>query len=113
MRRRIFFKLLLVFALVIAATVVIIDASVRSAWEKSLRQEIERNLTQKTVMFAHRVNIDRAHSLQDIAAQEGGDQGCQDEGGHVGSPFESFHVIAKIAFDFTNSIIESIHSILN
>lgn len=71
MRRRIFFKLLLVFALVIAATVVIIDASVRSAWEKSLRQEIERNLTQKTVMFAHRVNIDRAHSLQDIAAQEG------------------------------------------
>jgi two-component system, OmpR family, phosphate regulon sensor histidine kinase PhoR len=70
-RSRIFSKLLLVFVLVIAATVIIIDFSVRSAWEKSLRQEIERNLSQKTVMFAHRVNTDRTHSLQDIAAQEG------------------------------------------
>jgi two-component system, OmpR family, phosphate regulon sensor histidine kinase PhoR len=70
-RSRIFFKLLLVFALVIAATVIIIDFSVRGAWEQTLRQEIERNLTQKTLMFAHRVNTDRAHSLQDIAAQEG------------------------------------------
>ena len=71
MRRRIFFKLLLAFALVITATVVTIDISVRRAWEKSLRQKIERSLTEKTAMFAHRVNTDREHSLQDIATQEG------------------------------------------
>ena len=71
MRRRIFFKLLLAFAVVITVTVVTIDFSVRRAWEKSLRQEIERTLADKTEMFAHRVNTDRTHSLPDIAAQEG------------------------------------------
>ena len=70
MRSRIFLKLLAVFVLVIAAAVVTVDFSIRSAWEKSLRQEIERNLTQKTVLFAHRVEIDRSHSLTEIAAQE-------------------------------------------
>jgi two-component system phosphate regulon sensor histidine kinase PhoR len=69
-RSRIFLKLLAVFVLVIAAAVVTVDFSVRSAWEKSLRQEIERNLTQKTALFAHRVNTDRSHSLTEIAAQE-------------------------------------------
>ena len=70
MRSRIFVKLLAVFVLVIAAAMVTLDFSVRSAWEKSLRQEIERNLTQKTVLFAHRVDTDRSHSLTEIAAQE-------------------------------------------
>jgi two-component system, OmpR family, phosphate regulon sensor histidine kinase PhoR len=69
-RSRIFLKLLAVFVLVIAAAVVTVDFSVRSAWEKSLRQEIERNLTQKTALFAHRVDTDRSHSLTEIAAQE-------------------------------------------
>src|SRR5580692_9795171 len=41
-----------------------------NAWEASLRGDIERNLTQKTILFAHRVEIDRAHSLTDIASQE-------------------------------------------
>jgi len=70
-KRRIFFKLLAAFALVIAATAVTLDLSVRKAWEQSLRQEIERNLKQKTVMFAHRVNTDHEHSIQEIASQEG------------------------------------------
>jgi two-component system, OmpR family, phosphate regulon sensor histidine kinase PhoR len=70
-RNRIFFKLLFAFLLVIAATVVTIDLTVRRTWEKSLREQIERNLTQKTLLFANRVNSDRAHSLQDMAAQEG------------------------------------------
>jgi two-component system, OmpR family, phosphate regulon sensor histidine kinase PhoR len=42
-----------------------------SAWEASLRTEIERNLTQKTLLFAHRVETDKTHSLTEIAAQEG------------------------------------------
>jgi len=70
-RNRIFFKLLAAFVLVIAAATVTLDFSIRRAWENSLRQEIERNLTQKTMMFANRVNTDRQHALQDIAAQDG------------------------------------------
>ncbi len=72
MRNRIFFKLLAAFALVIAAATVTLDFSIRRAWESSLRQEIERNLRQKTLMFANRVNSDRSqHSLRDMVAQEG------------------------------------------
>ena len=71
MNSRIFFKLLAAFLIVIAATAVTLDFMIGSAWEASLRTEIERNLTQKAVLFAHRVETDRAHSLTEIAAQEG------------------------------------------
>ena len=71
MKNRIFFKLLAVFLIVIAATAAILDVMLGNAWEQSLRTEIERNLTQKTLMFAHRVEIDHEHSLSEIAAQEG------------------------------------------
>ncbi len=71
MRRRLFFKLLLTFVAVIAAATITMDLSVRRAWEKSLTREIERNLREKTLLFAARVETDRQHSLQDIASQEG------------------------------------------
>jgi two-component system phosphate regulon sensor histidine kinase PhoR len=68
---RIFFKLLAAFLIVIAATAFTLDFMLGSAWEASLRNEIERNLTQKTLLFAHRVETDKLHSLTEIAAQEG------------------------------------------
>ena len=71
MKNRIFFKLLAAFLIVIAASALILDFTLGRAWEASLRAEIDRSLTQKTVMFAHRVENDRSHSLADIAAQEG------------------------------------------
>ena len=71
MKNRIFFKLLAVFLIVIAATAAILDVTIGRAWQASLRSEIERNLTQKTLLFAHRVETDHAHSLGEIAAQEG------------------------------------------
>jgi len=71
MKNRIFFKLLTVFLIVIAAIALILDVMIGGAWEASLRAEIERNLTQKTLLFAYRVEIDRAHNLIEIAAQEG------------------------------------------
>jgi two-component system, OmpR family, phosphate regulon sensor histidine kinase PhoR len=71
LKNRIFFKLLTVFLVVIASTAVILDVMIGGAWEASLRAEIERNLTQKTLLFAHRVEIDRTHSLSEIASQEG------------------------------------------
>jgi two-component system phosphate regulon sensor histidine kinase PhoR len=70
-RNRIFLKLLTAFVLVIAATAVALNFSLVPAWEASLRQEIERNLKQKTVMFANRVNTDRERGIQDIVSQEG------------------------------------------
>jgi two-component system, OmpR family, phosphate regulon sensor histidine kinase PhoR len=69
-KNRIFFKLLAVFLIVIAATAAILDVMIGGAWEASLRTEIERNLTQKTLLFAHRVETDRSHTLTEIAAQE-------------------------------------------
>jgi two-component system phosphate regulon sensor histidine kinase PhoR len=70
-KNRIFFKLLAVFVVVIAIAAFIFDFTLRGAWESSLRTEIERNLTQKTLLFAHRVETVRNHSLSDVAAQEG------------------------------------------
>jgi two-component system, OmpR family, phosphate regulon sensor histidine kinase PhoR len=70
-KNRIFFKLLAVFLIVIVASAAILDVMIGNAWEASLRAEIERSLTQKTLLFAHRVEIDRAHSLAEIAAEEG------------------------------------------
>jgi two-component system, OmpR family, phosphate regulon sensor histidine kinase PhoR len=71
LKNRIFFKLLIAFLVVIAVTTVSVDVMVGGAWEASLRAEIERNLTQKTLLLAHRVETDRTHSLAEIAAQEG------------------------------------------
>lgn len=71
MKNRIFFKLLSVFLIVIAATAAILNVMIGNAWEASLRAEIERNLTQKALLFAHRVETDRVHSLAEIASEEG------------------------------------------
>ena len=70
MRNRIFFKMLAALALVVLVTAITLDISIRRAWETSLRDEIQRSLTAKTHLFANRVEIDRQHSLQDIASQE-------------------------------------------
>jgi len=69
-KSRVFVKLLAAFLVVIATTAVTLDFMLGSAWEASLRAEIERSLTQKTLLFAHRVETDRTHSIADIAAQE-------------------------------------------
>jgi len=70
-KKRIFFKLLIVFVALIAAMATLLDLSIGRAWKSSLRQEITRNLEQKTVMFANRVNSDHGHGIQEIASQEG------------------------------------------
>jgi two-component system phosphate regulon sensor histidine kinase PhoR len=71
-RNGIFLKLLAAFVVVILAAAVMFDLTLGGAWQASLRNEIERNLIQKTQLLAHRVETDRSgHSLADIAAQEG------------------------------------------
>lgn len=71
MKTRIFFQLLAAFVLLIAVTATALGFFLRHALETSLRQEVERNLKQKTLLFANRVNTDRQYSLQDIVSQEG------------------------------------------
>jgi len=71
LRSRIFVKLMFVFLLVIGVTAITLQLTVHNVWERTLREQIERNLKQKTLMFAYRVEADRQHSLADIAAQEG------------------------------------------
>ena len=70
MTRRIFFKQLAAFVVVIAAVTATLDFSIRHAWETSLTEEIQRNLTQKAAMFANRVQTDRQYSFREIAVQE-------------------------------------------
>src|SRR6202162_3868963 len=60
-----------VFLLVIGVTAITLQLTVHKVWERTLREQIERNLRQKTLMFAYRVEADRQHHLADIAAQEG------------------------------------------
>ncbi len=71
MRSRIFVKLMFVFLLVIGASAITLQWTVHQVWERTLREQVERNLRQKTLMFAYRVEADRQHSLADIASQEG------------------------------------------
>ena len=80
MRKRIFVKLMFVLLLVIGVTAITLQLTVRRVWERTLREQIERNLKEKTLMFAHRVDADRQRSLADIAAQEGQAAGGQGEG---------------------------------
>ena len=77
MRSRLFLRLLAAFVLVIATATATLNFTTRRAWESSLRQEIVRNLRQKTVMFANRVNTDRERNLQDIVSQEGQTAGAR------------------------------------
>lgn len=77
MRNRIFFKFMAAFVVVIAAATITLDVSIRRAWEDSLRQEIDRNLRQKTVMFANRVNTDHSYALTDVVSQEGQASGAR------------------------------------
>jgi len=71
LRSRIFAKFMVVFLLVIAVTAITLQWTVHKVWERTLHEQIERNLKQKTQMFAYRVEADRQHSLADITAQEG------------------------------------------
>jgi len=63
--------MMFVFLLVIGVTAITLQLTVHKVWERTLREQIERNLKQKTLLFAQRVETDREHSLADITAQAG------------------------------------------
>ena len=55
MKSRIFTKLLFSFLVVIAVATATLDFTLRRAWEKSLQAEITQELTDKTQLFAQRL----------------------------------------------------------
>lgn len=69
MRSRVFFKLLMAFLVIIVVTTVTLDIAIRRAWEASLRNEIQTALTEKTRMFAARVQSDHDHPVEEIARE--------------------------------------------
>ena len=62
---------MLVFLVVIAVTAVTLEWTVHRVWERTLHEQIERDLTQKVQMFAYSVENDRQHTLADITSQAG------------------------------------------
>src|ERR1700744_621176 len=62
---------MVVFLVVIAVTAFTLQWTVRNVWQHTLHEQIERDLRQKVVMFAYRVENDHQHSLTDITSQEG------------------------------------------
>jgi two-component system phosphate regulon sensor histidine kinase PhoR len=54
-KKRIFFNLVLLFTLVIAAIVLTLDIGITHAWAGSLRRQIENNARQSTAMFARQI----------------------------------------------------------
>ena len=67
MIRGIFVKLIVAFLLVIAAATLTLDFTVRRAWERSLLDEIQRAMVEKTRLFAHRVASEPNVPLQQLA----------------------------------------------
>ncbi|PYX87150.1 MAG: two-component sensor histidine kinase [Acidobacteria bacterium] len=67
-----FAKLLVAFLLVIAATTVTLDLTLRRDWENSLLHEITGSLTQKTRLFAARVQHDKSVPLAQLVKEEAG-----------------------------------------
>ena len=89
MKRRIFLKLLLLFAAVIGATILTLDVVVTRAWESSLQQQIENNLRQETAIFALRASAGPLNSRElqaeakEIAAASGARATIIDHSGRV------------------------------
>ncbi|MGC2208488.1 MAG: ATP-binding protein [Candidatus Korobacteraceae bacterium] len=55
MKKRIFFNLVLLFTLIIAALILTLDVAVTHAWVGSLRRQIENDARQSTAVFARQV----------------------------------------------------------
>ena len=70
-RLHVFLILFLAFLAMIAAADIAVAFTVHRYWENAMRADIERSLTEKTQLFASRVNTDRTGKIEDITAQEG------------------------------------------
>jgi two-component system phosphate regulon sensor histidine kinase PhoR len=73
----VFVLLFMSFLVVIAAAAFATIYSTESFWQKALRDQTTRDLTQKAQMFATRVNTDRSTKIADLTAQAGQQAGAR------------------------------------
>ncbi|HZP18110.1 MAG TPA: hypothetical protein VFB00_09105 [Terriglobales bacterium] len=76
-RLRIFTILLISFLVLIAATAISAGFAVHRYWQGILRDEIQRDLTQKARLVANRINTERGRNIEDLASQEGQQAGAR------------------------------------
>src|SRR2546422_5591795 len=72
-----FLILFAAFLAMVVATAFAIGQSIQRSWQESMRETITRNLSEKTRMFANRVDTDRSHKIADIASEEGRNAGAR------------------------------------
>jgi len=66
-RSRIFFKLLLLFTVLITTATVCLDLLITRAWERSIRSNVEQSLRQKTLMLAERTRETAPQNFRQLA----------------------------------------------
>lgn len=76
-RLRVFVLVFMSFLVLIAAAAFATIYSTESFWQKALRDQTTRDLTQKAQMFATRVNTDRSTKIADLTAQAGQQAGAR------------------------------------
>jgi len=76
-RNRIFFKLLAAFALVVLVTAFTLDTSIRADLETFTTRQIQRNLIQKALLLAHRVENRSATLAADHHAGRSGSRSAR------------------------------------
>jgi len=72
-----FLILFAAFLAMIVATAIGVGQSMQRSWQESMRDTITRNLSEKTRMFAIRVETDRTHKIADITSEEGHNAGAR------------------------------------
>jgi two-component system phosphate regulon sensor histidine kinase PhoR len=79
--------LTVVFVLIIVATTLLLDISIRRVWQESLKNEIEQSLTEKTRVFAYHVEQRGITDLRQLTSNEAKLSGTRatviDTAGHV------------------------------
>ena len=71
MNGQVFLRTFVAFGLLMAAVTTILVFSLDDYWRNTLARETERDLREKTVMFAQRVEAEGQHALRDVTSQEG------------------------------------------
>jgi two-component system phosphate regulon sensor histidine kinase PhoR len=72
-----FLILFVAFLTMIVATAIGVGQSMQRSWQESMRDTITRNLSEKTRMFANRVETDRTRKIANITSEEGHNAGAR------------------------------------
>lgn len=77
MKTRVFLKLLLGVVAVIGSTTLLFDVLITGAWERSLHQQVETSLDEKTKLFALAVEQNNSRPLQQLVNEQAAAAGAR------------------------------------